>query len=309
MTASNRKRIQEPEIVVPKPTDDQPRYGRVGAIAAVGFVIGVAWPALARVQLAPVPPADVSAESSAGEMVAAPQLGGVTPGSTASATPVREAPPASAPIGPKVRLAEVLTCVDADGKKHQKCDAPRFDSVLTEPLKSLLACDGAAGQTGVLSLGFDVDFGHGALGHFTVGRSTTLDPALARSLAECAKGRLSSLELASVEHNFGSYRVFYLVEFTRLAAESGKAPSAPDVSAEAASAAGSAEGDVQGQSGRATVAWDVAIVRKAPKDGAILARVLGGTRVIVTGRQGDWFRIKYNASGDEGFVFKSAIGL
>ncbi|MGC4064548.1 MAG: SH3 domain-containing protein [Polyangiaceae bacterium] len=55
--------------------------------------------------------------------------------------------------------------------------------------------------------------------------------------------------------------------------------------------------------------WEVALVRKAPKDGAIVARVLGGTRLVVTGRQGDWYRVKYDAQGNEGFVFKSAIGL
>jgi SH3-like domain-containing protein len=51
------------------------------------------------------------------------------------------------------------------------------------------------------------------------------------------------------------------------------------------------------------------MIRKTPKTGAIVARVLGGTRLAVTGRQGDWYRVKYDSEGHEGFVFKAAIGL
>lgn len=316
MNATNRKLPKVPEIVVPKPADEQPRFGRVGAIAAIGFLIGVAWPGLARVKLAPQP--------SEGFAVAAPSASSASdanlqpgPDGQASAAPVDSSTPAPAvaapakSVGPKVRLADVVHCVDADGRKHVRCDAPALDPALSEPLKSLLACDGAEGQSGALSLGFDLDFSTGNLTHFTVGRSTTLDAALARSLLECAKVRLTHVDVQNVEHNYAGYRVFYVVEFTR----SQNSPTAtagepnPTVPAEAAAAGPTGEGEVQGQSGRATVTWDVAIVRKAPKDGAIVARVLGGTRVVVTGRQGDWFRIKYNAKGDEGFVFKSAIGL
>lgn len=308
-SAPNRKRSKTPEILVPKPSDEHPRYGRVGAIAAIGFIVGVAWPGLARVKIAPQP-----SEGSAVLAVPAPSasLGAAVSSAapTDSGEPSPAAPPAPKLIGPKVRLADVVSCVDADGRKHQKCDAPAIDAVLSEPLKSLLACDGAEGQSGTLSLGFDVDFATGALSRFTVGRSTTLDAGLARALAECAKTRLTQVDVANVEHNYASYRFFYLVEFSRspVQAEPSKA-SEPGPSSATAASANAAEGEVQGQSGRATVTWDVAIVRKAPKDGAIVARVLGGTRVMVTGRQGDWYRVKYNAKGDEGFVFKSALGL
>jgi SH3-like domain-containing protein len=57
------------------------------------------------------------------------------------------------------------------------------------------------------------------------------------------------------------------------------------------------------------VGWEVAIVRDKPKEGEIVARILRGTRVIVTGRQDDWYRIKYDAKGTEGWVFGAAIGL
>jgi hypothetical protein len=306
MNASNRKRPQAPAIVVPKPADERPRFGRVGAIAAIGFVAGVVWPGLARVQLVPQPPEDsVLAPAIASGSDA--NLGSPLP--DASAAPAPAAAPIRKVVGPKVRLADIISCTDADGRKRQKCDNPPFDSALSEPLKSLLACDGAEGQSGVLSLGFDIDFGSGGLSHLTVGRSTTLDASLARSLAECAKAKLTHVDVSSLEHGYSSYRVFYLVEFTRLPADNDRHSALPETGGVPVPNTGSAEGELQGQSGRATVTWDVAIVRKSPKDGAIMARVMGGTRVVVTGRQGDWYRIKYNAKGDEGFVFKSAIGL
>jgi uncharacterized protein YgiM (DUF1202 family) len=63
-------------------------------------------------------------------------------------------------------------------------------------------------------------------------------------------------------------------------------------------------------SGRATVNWEVALVRATPtRDGDVLARVLSGTRVVVTGRSGDWYRVKFDAKGSEGWVFRASIGL
>jgi SH3-like domain-containing protein len=53
----------------------------------------------------------------------------------------------------------------------------------------------------------------------------------------------------------------------------------------------------------------VAIIREKPKDGPVVARILRGTRVVVSGRQDDWYRVKYDAKGSEGWVFKTAIGM
>lgn len=313
MNATNRKLSKVPEIVVPNASDERPRFGRVGAIAAIGFLVGVAWPGIARVKLAPQPSAGLAAAKAPSPSAMA-ELQGTTPAEASAGIAAVDPVAQQKGSAPKVRLADVVSCVDADGRKHARCDAPKLDVVLSEPLKGLLACDGAEGQSGTLSLGFDLDFGTGNLSHFTVGRSTTLDTALARALAECAKQRLTQVDVQAIEHNYASYRVFYLVEFTRtVASPPASSPSTSAASetkpAVAAGPGGDAEGEIQGQSGRATVTWDVAIVRKAPKDGAIVARILGGTRVVVTGRQGDWYRVKFNAKGDEGFVFKSAIGL
>ena len=34
-----------------------------------------------------------------------------------------------------------------------------------------------------------------------------------------------------------------------------------------------------------------------------------GTEVFVTGRQGDWYRVKYDAKGNEAWVHKNALAL
>jgi hypothetical protein len=51
------------------------------------------------------------------------------------------------------------------------------------------------------------------------------------------------------------------------------------------------------------------MLRSEPKEGDVVARILRGTRVVVTGRQGDWYKVRYDAKGNEAWVFKAAIGL
>jgi SH3-like domain-containing protein len=41
----------------------------------------------------------------------------------------------------------------------------------------------------------------------------------------------------------------------------------------------------------------------------VKARLLYGTKVFVTGRQGDWYRIRYDAHGREGWVHKNALAM
>lgn len=323
MTPSvNRKLASAPTISVPKPSDDKPKFGRVGIIAAVGFVVGIAWPGIAQLELVPRPPNEsvrVPAASALPSAEAAPALGSagaLAPDAAAKAASPEVKGSSVEKVGPKVRLAEIVSCVDADGKKHKRCGELALDRVVTEPMRSLLACDGVEGQVGIFSLGFDVDFNAQKLSGFTVGRSTTLPAQVAKGLRDCADGVLSKLELTGIEHGFNSYRVFYLVEFASPSEPSQGLSGAPaggglavESGSPGAATSGSPPGELSGASGRATVAWEVALVRKAPKDGAVIARVLGGTRLVVTGRQGDWYRVKYDAQGNEGFVFKAAIGL
>ncbi len=100
-----------------------------------------------------------------------------------------------------------------------------------------------------------------------------------------------------MQHKLSSYTVFYVAEFL-----------VPGTDATDATGAGAAP-DVAPASGSATVAWEAAIIRESPKDGQVVARILRGTRVVVTGKKDDWYRIKYDAKGSEGWVYRSAIGL
>lgn len=62
--------------------------------------------------------------------------------------------------------------------------------------------------------------------------------------------------------------------------------------------------------GQATIGWKAAVVRKGPSGLAeAVERVLYGTRVTVTGRQGDWYRVKYGRKGQTGWVHRKALGL
>ena len=120
-------------------------------------------------------------------------------------------------------------------------------------------------------------------------------------LLACARERFANVSLAGIPHEQGSYTLFYRLE---LIGE----PQAPKPAAAASSAAPA--DDVTPASGRATVSWDVALVRASPtRDGEVLARVLSGTRVVVTGKSGDWFRVRYDAKGSQGWVFRTAIGM
>jgi len=67
---------QAPLITVPSKADDQPSWARVGVIAAIGFLVGVAWPRLAGVRLGPSLPEGaataVGAEARPAESAALP---------------------------------------------------------------------------------------------------------------------------------------------------------------------------------------------------------------------------------------------
>lgn len=298
--ARNKPRAPStPRIELPTPAKDAAQFGRLGVIAAVGFAVGVAWPVFAGIELVDRPPADDRPRAEGSAAASAVPVGSAlaalpVPGFVASAEPASDA--AAAPsMGAKVTLSQIAGCRDEHGKRPANCDAPPFDLVFAEPLRALLACDGASSLKGVLSLGFDVDYAAGALKDFVSGKSTSLASSAARTLVDCAERELKKVALDRPKHEFSRYRLFYLVEF-------GAEPKSPQPAGGEADESGSS-------SGRATVAWKAAMIRKTPRDGEVIARVLGGTKVTVTGHQGDWYRVKYDAQGNEGWVFREAIGM
>jgi hypothetical protein len=296
MAVERRRQPLKVEI----PQDDSPRLGRVGLIALAGFAIGAIWPMWADFKLVPSAPTPAGpAPGLGGEPVAASAASAAPaappPPTQPAPAPNPEAPPAA---GPVIGDLSVTSCRDQRGRRVERCDKIDFDRVARTRLGTLAACDGAASLNGVLSLGFEVDFDKNRLVRIASGKSTTLDEGDAESLVECASKAFADVNLEGLEHEQSFYNLFYRLEFTAAAAEGDQAGAA------------AADVPVTPASGRATVSWEVALVRSGPsRDGKVVARILSGTRVVVTGRSGDWYQIKYDTKGTPGWVFRTAIGM
>jgi len=188
------------------------------------------------------------------------------------------------------------------GKRTQSCDRVDFDRVAREPLRSLSSCPGTEEAAGVLSLGFDLDFQGDKIKNIQSGKSTSLEQDDVDRLLACARERFATVSLAGIPHEQNTYTLYYRLE---LLSASGGTKAAP----EPGGSRGTGDEGTPA-SGHATVSWDVALVRATPtRDGEVRARVLAGTRVVVTGKNGDWFRIKFDAKGSQGWVYRTAIGM
>jgi Bacterial SH3 domain len=300
------ERRQPLKIEVPNPKQETLRFGRVGIIVTVGFAIGIIWPRLAGFKLVPSVPSQ-PAESSSADLTGAPgdpKGNAALPASSAELEPppsAAEAPPAA--DRPVVSDPQFLTC-KAKGKKHKDdCDHIEFDGIARPHIQALGTCEGAARMEGVLSLGFDLDFETERVKAIKSGKSSSLTQPDVDALLACEKQEFANVSLVGIKHQSDAYSVFYRVEFAKAAADE-PAQAEPGASTDTPAA------EVTEASGHATVSWDVALVRSsASRDGAVIARVLQGTRVAVTGRRGDWYRIKYDVKGNVGWVYRTAIGM
>lgn len=251
-------------------------------IAGVGFLIGVVWPRLAGVSL--VPEAPIEEDNGVGQETAS------TTSPVASAAPaeiIELLPEDRLNIGP----VKVTSC-SKGSEKSNKCDAIEIDDLVHPHLIALLGCPAAEGMFGTLSLGFKLDFVQGKVGNVESGRSTDLPASSAKELLRCAERELGAVSLNALPHQFDTYQVFYVLEF--------KTPEA----------AAQDKTSVTPASGKATVQWRTGLIREEPeRDGKVVARLLTGAVVVVTGRTGEWYRVKYDDKGREGWVHGAAIGL
>lgn len=287
------------KVEVPSGKDESVRFGRVGIIALVGFGIGMLWPHLAGVKLVPSVPTPAT-ESSA-DLTGAPAPQGSGQAVAAAEPPVAPAPEKAEPERIVVSEPQVTGCRSKSGKRQETCDTVDFDRVSRVHLENLARCEGAADLDGVLSIGFDLEFGSESIKAISSGKSTSLEQKQVDKLLACARKEFENVSLTGIAHEHASYSLYYRIEF----AKGDSAPASPLPSSQAEAALEVAEA-----SGRATVAWDVALIRSAPsRDGQVVARILSGTRVIVSGRRGDWYRIKYDGKGNQGWVFRTAIGM
>lgn len=291
------RRQRGPKVDIPAAPSTPLRLGRIGIIAAVGFGIGVAWPRLAGVRLVPELPASPASSQDLSGAPEEPPAGSSAPKPVPKATPAPAAPEASPAQPPVVGEAQVTSCRDAGGGRIEHCDAVDFDRVARSKLASMEECEDARRISGVVSVGFDLDFTTERVTRVTSGKTTTLEPAALRTVLACYEKKFSNVSLAAIPHEHQRYTVFYRVELkAQPILSAGGSEDPPD--------------PITPASGAATVTWDTALVRDAPgNDTKVIARLRSGTRVGVTGRSGDWYRVKYDAKGREGFVFRTAIGL
>ncbi len=288
-----------PKISVPAPHDDRVRLGRVGIVSVVGFAIGIAWPALAGKSLVPrAPNADADPAVKAPSSAEAPTDDSPPPPVAATAEAPKAEPATTDQQLVVVGEPTVTSCRNTGGQRITECDVVDFDEAAKARIAALASCDAAKGVAGSLSLGFDLDFGTNKIVRIHAGKSTTIPESTTTALLRCAEKEFESATIAGLQHRHAQYTIFYSAKFIPPG----------ELQPSTATADGGTGVDTPA-SGLVTVSWDVALVRDSPKDGALVARVLHGTRVAVKARRGDWYKISYDSKGNEGWVYRAAIGL
>jgi hypothetical protein len=317
-------------LVVDLPTaaDDRPSWIKVGIIAAIGFVIGVAWPHLAGVRLGPSVPVEASpsAISARAEAYASPPVAATasppvsTPQVIAPSAPVAAAPPAEPP-SVAVNRGVILSCKTEDGdalKGAKECGpVSGFDGIAQPRLRKLASCPAAAGASGKLSVVFNIDFPSNKVS-VEIGKSSTV--VNVEGFGSCVRTGFQGVSLGALDHQNPHYALFYSLNFgskdaTPSSASNASSSAMPAQSASGGSLASATTGTpttaapVPMDDASALVVWEVAIVRDAPRTGQVLARLPRGTKVNLGAGQDGWFKVKYGADmSSEGWVYRGAIG-
>lgn len=326
-------------VEVPAPDRDSPGWVKVGVIAAVGFVIGIAWPRVMGVKLGPSAPGEAAA-AAASASASAKGLGRASDAPPASVTAKTGAPAASAssapasgasaasaaaPSGPpqiSVQRGSVLSCKTAEGesKKGKECGSlAGLDNVVPPHLRKLATCSAAEGQTGKLSFVATAAFPSGGLS-WDVGKSSTVGNI--EGITSCLKTHFSGVTATGVAHEHNRYTVAYNVTFAPPLADASPKNDKPEKADKAdkndkAESADKAKDDksekpdapAAAAGSEASVGWEVALVRDVPKTGSVVARLPRGTKVKLGPIKDGWYAIKYgDGFASDGFVYRGAIG-
>jgi hypothetical protein len=306
---------QEPKLVIemPRPGEDQPVWSRVGIIALVGFAIGIAWPRLTNVKIGPSVPSDLAAkmEGSAGATAPKPSASVVPPLPTSSAAPSASAAPDAPPPSNRevvvVGAGKITKCADSkkDKTKIEDCGSLQFDPIAVKRLKELAKCPSALGLEGKMNIGFEVNFEKKEVNVTRVKKGTSLPSSTVSGIVQCAAREFGNVSLEDVPHKHRRYTLVYGITFY----PPGKHPPSETTGDggkddEAAAGATTNQTDAQGS---AVVSWDTALVRKDPKDGDVVARIVRGTKVKIVGKQNDWYKIETGSK--TGWVYRGSIGM
>ncbi len=286
-------------VHVPAPAEDRPSWTRVGVIALIGFVVGVAWPKLAGVRLGPSVPETAAATATASSSAPAPEApanAAAPSASSVAAIAAIPAPSTPAPAPPSVTVSRgtVFACKNAagDSLKGGDCDSPSLDAVVMPRLRKLTDCADAAQASGKLHFTVRADFARSAIS-VDLGRNPGFPGADA--ILACAKADVTGASPGSAPHDNPRYSISYTVTF----GSSGGGQAAASASSPAA----------HGPADATQVVWDVAIVRDAPKTGKVVARLQRGTTLQFGPAKDGWYPVKFgDGFASEGWVYRQAIG-
>jgi hypothetical protein len=296
------------KVEIPRPADDQPAWSRVGIIAALGFVVGVAWPRFAGVKIGPSAPDD-DRPAAAAVATAAPSAAPEAPAAPSPSAAGAAAPAAEGASGNRQQVVvgpgKITRCFDKKNKKVDDCGQLQFDPVALPKLRELAKCPSAIGLEGKVNIGFNLDFQKKEV-QVTKSKKTSLPTSTVQGILQCAAREFTNVSLDEVPNKHRRYTVFYTAAFYPPGKQpEGEAkPGSDEGEEEAAAGATTSESEA---SGLASVNWDTALVRKEPKDGDVVARLVRGTRVKIIGRQNDWYKIEHGSAS--GWVHRAAIGL
>jgi SH3 domain-containing protein len=296
----NKNRLAKPPVAEPPESSAletvRPRMGLLTAAMVVCFSLGVAWPLLGGLDFVQRPPGS-AAKAAEAEVIASEADSSASALATLGETPaLHVAPMLTTSEAVRIESQVVESCQGDTGEAVARCDEPNLEAVIEAPIAQLAACDAAEGVSGVLSLGMYLDFTRGRVTRLKAGASTTLPKLKKAALMACAEEKVAGTALDDVEHEHGRYWMYYLVRFLPPGSpiDPASAPPPPEV---------------VGASGQATIGWTTAVVRDSPSPRAkVAARLTYGTRVSVTGRAGDWYRIE-RAGKSLGWLHRKAIGM
>jgi uncharacterized protein YgiM (DUF1202 family) len=291
------------KVDIPAPGDDRAITSKVGLIALVGFVVGVAWPRLLGVHVGPNPPGGGD-----DKVAAHPTEPSASAAASASAAPAPEAS-SDAAEAPQVSNQEQVVvsegtleaCKNKKGEKQKECGSLSIDKVVVPKLGGLKDCASALGLDGEVTVALGIDFDKSTV-DVLEDKKSGLPVSTVRGILKCAGDELKGLELEKIPHTHSRYTVAFSVKFYR----PGNGPDEAKPEGDKGDEKGDAASGEGSELGKATVAWEKALVRESPKDGKVIARLPQGTRVKLLKKDDDWYEV--SSGSTKGWLYRSAIG-
>ncbi|NUP05582.1 MAG: SH3 domain-containing protein [Polyangiaceae bacterium] len=297
------KKSDSVAIEVPSAKEDRALTSKVGIVAVVGFAVGVVWPRLLGVSVGPDVPGSGSKSHDSSQKIAPP------PGDSAAAPAPADSAAAEEPAAEETAdaVTNKQTVVVGDGKvdgcrnkkndKLDECGKINFDKIGKARLAELERCPAVIGLEGSIALQLTLNFEKNEVVVEGEKKKSGLPSDTIRGVIQCAAKQLKGVELDKIPHTHEKYTLVYDLAFY----PPGKAPPVADETKPADEAGGDTG------LGRATVSWEKALVREAPEEGKVVARLPQGTKVTVVEQKGDWFKIE-TSKGKKGWVYRQAIG-